>query len=378
MAGQIIRRGDRTWLLRVFVGRDGGGKRRYHNKTVHGTKKEADAALRALLGQRDRGQLLTIPKSTVNEYLNSWLNTIAPSVAARTLGDYAETLSLYCRPHLGQLLLASVTPVEVRSMLAQLQKADLKPRTVRKAHEVLRNALEQAVADGFLTNNPARSRLVSKALPAKEHVERPTVTRDQLSAFINASADRRLNAYYLAMLFCGLRPEEALALRWSDATEKKVTVRRVLVDGKHGMVPHFTKPKTKKSARSIPLPEIVIAALLRHRRTQIAEQLIAGPAWQGQDLIFCDEVGAPLRQDRTRREFKALLKAAQLPPMRPYDLRHSAATLLLEAGEDLKVVSELLGHSTIVLTADTYAHVTPGMKERAVAKLDRLTAEIGS
>lgn len=102
MAGQIIKRGDRTWLIRIYLGRDANGKRRYHNKTVHGTKKEADKIKRDLLTRQDNGENLERPKGSVDEYLDAWLETTAaPSVRSRTLHDYTNTLKRYVRPYIG-------------------------------------------------------------------------------------------------------------------------------------------------------------------------------------------------------------------------------------------------------------------------------------
>jgi integrase len=375
MAGQIIKRGDRTWLLRVYVGRAADGKRKYLNKTVRGTKKEADQELRRLLTRRDTGQLQAKPKETVSEYLDSWLETTArPSVRSRTYQDYTDTLKRYVRPHLGDVQLARVTPVEIRAMLVKLRALGLSGRTVRKAHEVIRNALEQAVSDRLLPENPARGRLVRKALPPKERKERQTVPVEAVSAFLAAAGEDRLFAYWCVLLFGGLRPSEALALRWEDVQVDTVNVQRVLVD-RPGLALTFAPPKSQKSRRAVVLPTVTVRALREHRRQQIEERLSAGDVWQDHGLVFCNAIGQPLRQDQTRSSFKRLLKAAQLPPMRIYDLRHSNATLLLAAGEDLKVVSERLGHSTIALTADVYSHVSRGMQERAASKLDALVPD---
>jgi integrase len=375
MAGQIIKRGDRIWLLRVYVGRAADGKRNYLNKTVRGTKKEADQELRRLLTRRDTGQLQASPKETVSEYLDSWLKTtVKPSVRSRTYQDYSDTLKRYVRPHLGDVQLARVTPVEIRAMLVKLRALGLSARTVRKAHEVIRNALEQAVSDRLIPENPARGRLVRKALPQKERKERQTVPVEAVSAFLAAAGEDRLFAYWCVLLFGGLRPSEALALLWEDVQADTVNVQRILVD-RPGLALTFAPPKSQKSRRAVVLPTVTVRALREHRRQQIEERLSAGDVWQDHGLVFCNAIGQPLRQDQTRSSFKRLLKAAQLPPMRIYDLRHSNATLLLGAGEDLKVVSERLGHSTIALTADVYSHVSRGMQERAASKLDALVPD---
>jgi site-specific recombinase XerD len=215
MAGQIIRKGDRKWPVRVVIGRDGAGKRRYVSKLVHGGKKDAEKELTRLQSQRHRGALVLKPKETLDDFLDAWLETTAkPSVRARTLEDYTATLKRYVRPYLGSVRYADVTPTDIRAMLVKLTDRGLSPRTVRKALEVLRNALEQAVSDRMIPDNPARARLVKKALPQKEQKEPETIATDRVPAFLAAAEGTRLHALWLLQLFSGLRPSEALALRW--------------------------------------------------------------------------------------------------------------------------------------------------------------------
>jgi integrase len=372
-AGQIIPRGPKKWLVRVFVGRDGAGKRKYVSKLVHGGKKAADDKLAAMLGDRSKGVLTVRPKETVDQYLDAWLDTTAkPSVRARTLSDYTNTLKRYVRPHLGHAKLAALSPVEVREMLVALRDKGLAPRTVRMAHEVLRNALEQAVADRLIPDNPARSRLVKKALPQKERREPTTIPADKVAGFLEVATADRLHALWTLLLMSGLRPSEALALRWADVNGNAVSVVRVLVD-KAGVPLDFAPPKSQKSRRAVVVPEVVAHGLADHRKRQVAERLRAGAVWEDGDLVFCDEVGRPMRQDHVRHHFGKLCKAAKLPDtLTPYALRHSCATLLLEKGVPLKVVSERLGHSTISLTADVYSHVTPSMQKQAADVLGEL------
>jgi integrase len=364
--GTITEKGPGKWLVRAYAGTDAGGKRRYVSEVVEGGITDAEKVRTRLLGERDGGRLSVRPRTTLNDYLDAWLETTAkPSVRARTLEDYTATLQRYVRPHLGDVRVSRLTPVTVRAMLVKLREQGLSPRTVRKAHEVLRNALEQAVSDGFMASNPARDRKVRKALPQKEQKEPITVRKEDVRAFLDAAAGERLHALWMLLLLSGLRPSEALALRWSDVNGDTVRVTRVLVD-KAGLPLHFEKPKSKTSRRAVVIPDVVVKALVRHRKQQAQERLIAGGVWEHGNLIFCDEIGQPMKQDHVRHHFGKLAKAAELPEgITVYSLRHSCATLLLEAGVPLKIVSERLGHSTVMLTGDVYAHVNRSMQEQA-------------
>src|SRR5207245_5928999 len=152
-----------------------------------------------------------------------------------------------------------------------------------------------------------------------------------------------------------------------------VTVRRSLVLRVKGGGWFFAEPKTPRSRRSIPLPNYLVRQLSSHRRKQAEFRLKRGAKYQNNDLVFATPKGTPLSmRNLERRNFKPILAAAELPDIRLYDLRHTCATLLLAAGENPKVVSERLGHATVVMTLDAYSPVLDGMQEQAAVKMDRI------
>ncbi len=172
----------------------------------------------------------------------------------------------------------------------------------------------------------------------------------------------------------GLRPGEYLGLQWKDIDLEtgSLSVRRA-VKVRNGGGFYFTEPKTKKSRRSIPLSQTVIAALKAHKRDQLEESFKLGSDYQRNDLIFANEIGVPILLGNLRgRHFDRILKKVGLPLIRLYDLRHTTATLLLSAGLNPKVVSERLRHASIVLTLDTYSHVLPTMQQDATEKIEKL------
>ncbi|MDQ3816086.1 MAG: site-specific integrase [Acidobacteriota bacterium] len=174
-------------------------------------------------------------------------------------------------------------------------------------------------------------------------------------------------------LTTGMRPEEYLAVQWSDLdmASGAVQIRRALV--RHKKSWSFEEPKTARSRRTVFLPTPLLRRLAAHRREQAAVRLKLGAEWQAHDLVFCSAEGTPHSiPNLTYRYFRPILTKAKLPRIRLYDLRHTCATLLLMAEENPKVVSERLGHSTIVLTLDTYSHVLPTMQQQATARLEKL------
>lgn len=187
--------------------------------------------------------------------------------------------------------------------------------------------------------------------------------------------DDRLAALYTVALAVGLRQGEALALRWEDVDLDMGTllIRRTVqrIDGK--LV--YGEPKSRTSRRTIALPHAAITALQRHRRRQIEEHLRAGSLWQDHGLVFTTHFGTPLDARNVIRWFKALLKKADLPDFRFHDLRHTCATLLLVQGEQPRTIMDILGHSQISLTMNTYAHVMPEVRREAASKMDAILAQ---
>ena len=170
----------------------------------------------------------------------------------------------------------------------------------------------------------------------------------------------------------GLRQGEALGLRWADVDldQGKLRVSQALqvVSGKF----HFVEPKSERSKRTIALPQIAVSAVRRHRARQIQERLLSGSRWQDSDLVFTTTVGTPIHPRNLVRHFHRTLERAGLPRKRFHDLRHTCASLLLAQGVQPRVVMEILGHSQISLTMDTYSHVIPGLQEDAANQMDAI------
>jgi len=253
-----------------------------------------------------------------------------------------------------------------------MQDRGLSPRVVRYTHAVLSSALKHAVRTEMLHRNPAS--MVD--LPRQERKEMQAMTPEQAGQLLAAVKDTRFAALFIFALTTGMRPQEYLALKWSDVDMEKgtATVQRALVwSQKKGIGWHFDEPKTSRSRRTIPLPASMVRALVEHRRRQGEERLRAGSEWQDHGLVFSGSLGAPHTiPGLTKQGFKPALAKAGLPKFSLYSLRHSHAVMLLSNGENPKVAAERLGHSTIVLTLDTYQHVLPDMQQAAAERIESL------
>jgi integrase len=370
--GQIEERGERKYLIRIFLGRDANGKRRYHNKNFHGTKKQADAWLRDALVRVDKGEPIEAAPITINEYLDKWLTEAAkPRLRNRTFQGYSELLERYIRPTIGSQRLADVTALDLQAVYTKMIEGGLSARTVRYLHAVISSAFKQAMKWQILARDITR--LVD--LPKQQRQEMYALSREEAALFLHHVADDRYSVLFTFALSSGMRPEEYTALKWSDIDWQRgtATVQRVLVWIKGGGW-QYEEPKTPKSRRAVPLSPSMLAKLKSYQKSQLEDRLKAGSMWQNHDLIFTTEIGSPIYVNNLRkRHFKPALKRAGLPEkIRLYDLRHTMATLLLSSNEHPKIVSERLGHSSITLTLDTYSHVLPDMQKGAVEKLENL------
>ncbi|WP_241479768.1 tyrosine-type recombinase/integrase [Nocardiopsis lucentensis] len=248
----------------------------------------------------------------------------------------------------------------------------------------LRAALNTAVRERLLPSNPAQGlRLepgagarpvvwTDQALAEWRHGEvRPAAamwTVEQTRAFLDFVSGHRLYGLFHLVVMTGLRQGEVVGLRWEDVDLVKGTVRvaRQLQSGRGGLVESV--PKSAASRRMLALDHTTTGALRRHQWRQQKEAEARGQGWNPREFVFTGARGGPLAPERLSRLFRMLNTESGLPPVRLHDLRHGAATLALAAGVELKVVQAMLGHASIVLTADTYASVLPEVAHEAAER----------
>lgn len=374
MAGQIIKRGE-SWLVRVFLGRDDKtGKRRYYNETVQGTKKDAQKVLNEKLSSADKGKLVERNSLTVKEFLNEWLQTIARArVREATFDSYEYHLKQYVFEKLGNRKLSNLRTFEIQKHYNEM-KVKYSARTIRYVHSILKNALNKAVEQRYISDNPCSF----AELPKKQKREINVFSPIQAQRFLEAAKDDKHGIVFEFALLTGARPEEYLALKWSDVDFARgtATFQRTLIWRKGGGWYFDEEMKTTLSRRTIPLPKTLLSRLREHRIKQAENMLKTGADYERNNLVFATDEGQPIRYGNlTKRHFHAILKTAELRHHRLYSLRHSCATLLLASGENMKVIQERLGHADVHLTLSTYSHVLDGMQAQASDKLESMFYE---
>jgi integrase len=382
-AGQLVPRGDRTWLIRIFLGRDGAGRRRYLNKTVHGTKKDAQAELNSLLTQSDRGEVVQPSRETLDAFLDRWLRDVAAvKVRGNTLDQYDQTLRLYVRPALGRIRVCDLQLSDFNRLYRSMEGRGLSGRTVRLTHAVVCGAIEHAVEnERSISRNPARR----AQLPRVKKTPIAALTPPQVSSLRAAASKNSDGIVFLFAVATGMRPSEYLALRWADIDLEVCTavVRRTIhrvrrksagTSAPDGPLWRIEEPKTESSRRVVKFSPSIAKFLKTHKASQAKARLAAGTAWGDNDLVFCTEIGTPIDgQNLKRRAYRPILAAAGLPEStRLYDLRHTMATLLIDEGVDARTVADRLGHSSVIMTLGTYTHPTSAMQERAASHLEEI------
>ena len=372
MAGQIISRGPRKWLVRVYTGSKvvaGKRKKQYVSATVEGTYAAAERKVAELLTDVSSGDYVPPATQSLGEYLEWWLrDVVGVRAEGGTQRSYRDRLRFIIE-RAGSLKLDRCSTPALQRVLNQLAaEREWSGRTCAYTRTILRMAFTDAIRQGLLRTNPAAALLIPRQVHAPAIESESVVrvwTQEQVRHFLESTVESPWAPLWNLMLNSGLRPGEAAALRWEDLRGSDLTIQRALKqDAANKWV--IGAPKTAGSARTIALPLSTLAALRKVRMGVLVGDMWAylvslNVAYTGVD---CPTI--PL----LRRAFYRDAKAAGLPQIGLYGMRHTHATLLLTLGVPVKVVSERLGHTSTQITMDTYQHVLPHMQQEVADKLN--------
>jgi len=360
--GSLFKRKDGRWVAQATV--EGRLISKYF-KTQH----EGREWLKTIRSQIDEGLNFQGANITLEAYLNDWLKTIPMSLRPKTIKQYTTIVRLHILSYLGAVRLRDLRPDMIQKLYNSKLAAGSGVRTVQMIHAVLHKSLNQALKLGLVTRNPSNA--VSK--PKLIRTEMKVLNDTQVRTLLLAASETEYYALFYIAVSTGLRQGEILGLKWSDLDwgTRHLKIQRQLqrVGGK-GLI--FCEPKSRAGRRTIVLGRSAIDALRKHFKNQQLQRQAAGDEWIETDLIFTSSIGTPLDHRNVFRIYKELLKTAGLTDMRFHDLRHTAATIMLQQNVHPKVVQERLGHSDISLTLNTYSHVMPGMQEEAADKIDEV------
>ena len=376
MRGHIKQRSKGSWSIVLDLGRDPStGKRKQQWVTVRGTKKEAESKLAELQHQLNTGEFVKSSKLTVREFLTQWFQDyVKTNARAATAEGYKIIVERHLIPSLGGIALAQLQPSHIQGYYARALregrcdgKGGLAARTVVHHHRVLREALSHAVKWGLVGRNVA------------DAVDPPRAVNKEMKALDSAGVLRLLDAargtVYFPLInlatFTGMRRSELLGLRWLDLNLSRgtVSIAQVLHCLPGGRIV-FEQPKTARSKRLVKLSHETTLALRAYRDTVEADLEQVGDSISGDRLLFSQINGAPLLPNTVTHAFAKIARRAGLEGFTFHSLRHTHASIMLQQGVSSKTVAERLGHSTVVITLDTYSHLTPGVKEDAADRFE--------
>ena len=298
----------------------------------------------------------------LNAYLDEWLSRIGPRLAPRTVEGYAQRLRLYVRPYLGEYDLEDLTTMAVDEGYGRARERGVSQACLYLGHQVLGRALRRAVIWRLILENPAEDVRIS-APPARLP---PVLAPGQVPTFLQALPSDQWGALFITGLGTGLRPGELFGLQWGDvswmspaAVQVQRTIYRTMVG--RGWEPR--PPKTARGRRIVLLPGPVVEALQEHGARNNQRR-------QGSDFVFLGSDGCPVDDRMARKRLATICDHAGLPRMSLYSLRHSFASLSIDAGVEIVDLAAIMGHASVTTTLNTYVRRRP---EHRVAARDRFS-----
>lgn len=382
MVGNIEKRGENSYRLRVSGGYTGEGKRIIYKRTIQAKNKtEAEKELALFISEIETGQALSAKKIRFRDYADFWINNYAiPNLSPKTYERYKSMLKSRILPYLGNMYLDKIQPMQLMYLYQELSESTyirknttykLSSKTVLEHHRLLHSMLQQAVYWQMVPYNAA-----SRVRPPKSRKPNINFYDDvQTIALIKAldGEELKFRVIILLTIFTGLRRGEVLGLEWPDVNFKNFSVTVRQASQYFSSIGVYTKdPKTESSNRVISIPESIIKLLKEYKRKQLQQRLKLGDKWINTNRLFVQYDGRPMHPDTITKWFKKFLEEKNLPHITFHGLRHTHATLLISQGLDVRTVSNRLGHAQTSTTLNIYAHSFAKMDREASDKLDNL------
>lgn len=372
--GSIYQRKDGRW----------GYSFTYEGKQINRiarTQAEAARRLREEIAKTEAGTYSDPTKITVEGWLHRWLKEYAATaVRPSTLSTYQATTKNHLVPSLGKIRIQQLRQDQIQAFVNAQNRAGLSPSTTRRHLVVLKTALEQARSCRIINHNPAEGVKLPKSKQKEIEALSLEETEKLLAVLPNTTNGRAIRF----ILGTGLRVSELCGLRWCDLEKDGFNVNQttytingqVLSEDEKKMVRICAEPKTEKGKRYIPFNQRTFALTEEQRFVQISEKLRAGEAWEGgepgrgKQHVFATATGKPADRHNIGRAIRQAMKKAELKERGPHALRHTFATLWVQRGQDIKTLSEILGHSKVSFTMQTYVHSSNEAKKKGMAGME--------
>jgi len=370
--GTVVKRKDGRYQASFYVADEYGIKKR---KSVYGrTEEEAREKMENILeGIEEEKEVWENPsRMKYKQWIERWMADYKYYLKPSTRENYQYMIDGHILSTIGEKPIKRIKTQDIQRLISNKAKV-LSPRTVKLIYTIINDSLKQAKYAKVINDNPAEN----VKLPKQEQKEIKYLNQDDIKKLLEEAKKSKHYTAILFALFTGIRRGELLALEWKhiDFKNNTITIEQALTKTQaNGLV--IDSPKTKNSKRTITVNEGLMKELKKHSWKQKEYKDKLGDAYyKKHDLVFCKEDGTPLCPVAFSRTFKRLTERAGIEDFSFHGLRHTAATMLLEKGIDLKTVSATLGHADINITGNIYTHVTSKMQEKVAVVLGEALQE---
>ncbi|PZX07415.1 site-specific recombinase XerD [Psychrobacillus insolitus] len=359
MRGSVKKRG-KAYQYVVDVGRDPfTGSRKQKTKGGFKRQKDAQAALNKVLNEIDVQGYIEPSKEIFSFFIESWFTSHYEKRIKETTASNIQSLinkHLIRENPFADKPLSKITTEEIDAFYNLKIDEEYKSSYIRKMHQILNQAFNQAVKWKRIKYNP----VIDADPPAVTKEEMKIWSYDEINTFLEHCKGERHHLTFLLAIYTGLRRGEILGLKWSDIdlVNKTIRVQRSLAYiPKKGYI--LTSTKTRKSNRIVPISDMVVNELVKYRKQQEIWKEQLGEQYQEEDLVICTETGSKQDPRNVLRALKRLITTSNVTHIRFHDLRHTHASILISKGVDVVKVSKRLGHVNAKITLETYAHLVP-------------------
>ncbi len=396
MQGSIRKRGS-SWSWSFDLGYI-DGKRKRKEKGGYKTKAECQKALREAIKQYENtGSVFISSEITVSDYLDYWLNEHSLNVKYSTILSYRKQIKNHIKPAIGSYKLKTVTPSLLQDFINSLFKSGCNKGTLKIISSILTFSFKKAVFPyQFIKDNPAQYITLPKYDTTAKSVRERVISKEDFEKLSLACKDTEYYTPLMIMYYTGLRAGECLGLTWDniDFHNQTLTVDKTLNPRDKNSTYYLGTPKTITSARTIYISPILVSILKKHHKKQLQNRLFYGNLYTFQYLdednniileskngnkqfidFICTKEDGRVLTPTTIRPIKRIAKKLDINDFTFHNLRHTHATMLIEAGANIKDVQTRLGHSSFATTANTYSHTTDSMKKQTVQLFDNIVDE---
>lgn len=359
MRGHLEPRGSGTWRAKVFLGQDADGRQRYLTRTVHGTRREADAQLRQLI--LEAGLAHETSRATMDDLAAKWLELASESLSPSTFREYRRLLVKIILPQFGSVKVRAIRPSDLDSFYASLRRhgvnggRSLSAQSVHHVHALIRRLLNQALKWGWILTNPA----LNASPPRVDRVELEVPDVETVTQIINFAEVRNpdIACFLRLAAVTGARRGELCAIRWRDFDKSgALSIKHSIVDGRNDEL--IEKGTKTHASRKVVIDKLTMRVVDSQRERCEERSKACGRRFSRNNFVFASSLdgSVPWRPHRVTLAFKRLCDELGISGVRLHDLRHFTATQLLASGVPVKTVAGRLGHANAATTLNVYAH----------------------